>query len=101
MFIPQAKAMSPALAGVNSIATGSFSGNALLMFKEGNTTSVPHVLSVVRTNVMRAVRRRARYLRRLEALLVHDHLRGLGGLALPSSLDDAGVALAFAVLPPA
>ena len=24
------------------------------MFKDGNTTSVPHVLSVVRTNVMRA-----------------------------------------------
>jgi hypothetical protein len=54
MFIQQAKAMSPDLAGVNSITTGSFSGSARLMFREGNTTSVPHVLSVVRTNLMRA-----------------------------------------------
>ena len=54
MFIPQAKAMSPHLAGVNSITTGSFSGSARLMFNDGNTTSVPQVLPVVRTNVMRA-----------------------------------------------
>ena len=27
MFIPHAKAMSPALAGVNSITTGSFNGS--------------------------------------------------------------------------
>jgi len=54
MFIPQANAMSPDFAGVNSTNTGSFSGNAFLIFNEGNTTSVPHVWSVVRTNVRRA-----------------------------------------------
>ena len=54
MFIPQAKAKSPVSAGVNSISTGSFNGSARVMFKAGNTTSVPHVLSVVRTNVIRA-----------------------------------------------
>ncbi len=56
MFIPQANAMSPDLAGVNSITTDSFNGSARLMFTDGNTTSVPHVLSVVRTNVMRRLR---------------------------------------------
>ena len=54
MFIPQANAMSPDLAGVNSITTGSFNGSARLMVKDGKTTSVPHVLSVVRKNVIRA-----------------------------------------------
>jgi len=54
MFIPQAKAKSPGSAGVNSISTGSFNGSARVMFKAGNTTAVPHVLSVVRTKVMRA-----------------------------------------------
>ena len=33
---------------------GSFSGSARLMFNDGNTTPVPQVLSVVRTNVMSA-----------------------------------------------
>ena len=35
-------------------ATGSFNGRVRLMFKEGNTTSIPHVLFVVRTIVIRA-----------------------------------------------
>jgi hypothetical protein len=30
------------------------SGRGRVMFSDGNTTSVPHVSSVVRTNVMRA-----------------------------------------------
>jgi len=51
---PQANAMSPDFVGVNAIATGSFSGSARLMFSDGNTTSVAQVLSVERTNVMRA-----------------------------------------------
>ena len=42
----QANAMSPDLAGVSSITTGSLSGSARLMFKAGNTISVPHVLWV-------------------------------------------------------
>ena len=67
MFIPLARAMSLDLAGVNSITTGSFSGSARSMFKDGNITSVPHVL-VWAASLLR------------------------------SSLDDAGVALAFAVL---
>ena len=36
------------------MTTGSFSGSARLMFNDGKTTSVPQVLSVVRTNVTRA-----------------------------------------------
>jgi hypothetical protein len=82
IFIRQAKAMSPDWAGVNSITTGSFSGSARLMFNDGNTTSVPHVLSVVRTNVMCAGAQR--HFCRLIALLTNDHLRSLGGLAAAS-----------------
>jgi hypothetical protein len=52
------------------------------MFNDGNTTSVPHVLSVVRTNVMRAGAQR--HFCRLIALLTNDHLRSLGGLAAAS-----------------
>ena len=54
MFIPQVNAISPVFDGVNSICTGSFRGNARLIFKEGNNTSVPQVLSVLRRNVRRA-----------------------------------------------
>jgi hypothetical protein len=54
MFMPHANATSPVLAGVKSIATGSLSGSARLMFRDENTTSVAHVLSVVRTKVRRA-----------------------------------------------
>jgi hypothetical protein len=39
---------------VNSICTGSLGGSARLIFRDGNTTSVAHVLSVVRMNVRRA-----------------------------------------------
>jgi hypothetical protein len=42
------------------------------MFKEGNTTSAPHVLSVIRTNVMLASA--YGHCRRLIALLVLDYL---------------------------
>ena len=76
-FRPHAKAMSRGFAGVNSIATGWFSGSARLMFKHGNTTSVPHVLLVVLTNVMRAGAPARKV--RLIALLADDHLRSLGG----------------------
>jgi hypothetical protein len=34
MFIPQAKAISPVLAGVNSMATGSFNGSGRVMLKD-------------------------------------------------------------------
>src|SRR4029450_4591769 len=54
MFIPHAKAISLVFGGVNSIVTASLRGNELLMFKDGKTTSVPQVLSVVLTNVRRA-----------------------------------------------
>jgi hypothetical protein len=52
MFRPHAKAISPVLAGVNSMTTGTFKGSARLKFNDGNTTSVPHVLSVVLTRVI-------------------------------------------------
>jgi len=54
MFMPHENAISPDFCGVNSITIGSFSGSAGVMFKDGKTTAVPHVLSVVRTNVTRA-----------------------------------------------
>ena len=54
MSMPQAKATSPLSGGVNSISTAWFKGSARLMFNDGNTTSVAHVLSVVRTKVRRA-----------------------------------------------
>src|SRR5262245_15158030 len=54
MFIPHTKPISPLDWGVNSMTTGSLSGNVRRMSNEGNTTSLPHVLSVVRTNVIRA-----------------------------------------------
>jgi len=54
MFMPQTNPISPELLGVNSMTTGWLSGNGRRMFNEGNTTSVPQVLSVVRTNVIRA-----------------------------------------------
>src|SRR5688572_28469110 len=54
IFITQVNAMSPACPGANSITTGSWSGSDFLIVNEGNTTSVPQVLSVVRTNVSRA-----------------------------------------------
>jgi hypothetical protein len=53
MFAPQANAISPAFSGVTSIA-GSFPGNARLIPSDGKTTSVPHVLSVVRVKTSRA-----------------------------------------------
>ena len=71
MFIPQANATSPDFACVNSITTGSFSGKARLMLSEGKTTSVPQVLSVVRTNVRRAgvPARKVTFARKLPALV--------------------------------
>ena len=48
------EAIAPVVAGVNSMSTGWFNGSVRLMFNDGNTTSVPQVLSVVRRNVMRA-----------------------------------------------
>lgn len=54
MFMPQTNATSPVFCGVNSMSTGWFSGSGRLMFSDGNTTSVPQVLSLVRTKVIRA-----------------------------------------------
>src|SRR5215204_7825472 len=54
IFIPHANARSLPLVGVNSITTALFSGNARVILNDGKTTSVPHVLSVVRRNVRRA-----------------------------------------------
>jgi hypothetical protein len=54
MFVPQANEISPLFVGVNSMSTDSFSGNARLTLRDGTTTSVAQVLSVVRVNVRRA-----------------------------------------------
>jgi hypothetical protein len=60
LFIPHAKAISPVLSGVNSISTGSFSGNARLIFMDGETISLAHVSSVVWMAVRRDQVRGAR-----------------------------------------
>ena len=44
------------------------------MFKDGHTTSAPHVLSVIRTNVMLRYASAYGHCRRLIAPLVHDYL---------------------------
>ena len=47
IFMPQTMVISPELLGVNSITTGSLSGDEGRTLSDGNTTSVPQVLSVV------------------------------------------------------
>jgi hypothetical protein len=44
----------PVFRGVNSTVTGWFKGSGRLMFNVGIITSVAHVASLVRTNVIRA-----------------------------------------------
>ena len=56
----QRRSANPVRKMCSSVAKGSKAWSArplrlmYLMFNDGNTTSVPHVLSVVRTNLMRA-----------------------------------------------
>ena len=72
------------------------------MFNDGNTTSVPHVLSVVRTNVMRAgvPARNVTFAGSYPCSLTTTFAVWTASLPRPS-LDDAGVALAAPYLPPA
>jgi hypothetical protein len=53
IFMPHTKASSP-FSGVNSIATGWFSGRSRVICNDGNVTWAAQVLSVVRTNVRTA-----------------------------------------------
>jgi hypothetical protein len=98
MFITQANVMSPVVGGVNSTITGSFSGNAFLIFNYGNTTSAPRVLSVIRTNVL-LVCQRVWSLSQAHSPARHDYLPVWASSLLRPSLDDAGVALTFAGVP--
>ena len=51
--MPHTNSILPLVGAVNSISTGWLRGSSRRMLRLGNSTAVPHVLSVVRTKVRR------------------------------------------------